>query len=681
MSRSHVVAVDVGGTFTDVVSVSDGAIVTAKVPTDIAASDRSVLAGAAEVGVDRASIFNLASTAGLNAVITRRLPKVGFLTTYGHRDILDRGTIIRPREALTDCRWRRGFGDARGEPLVPRYLRRGIRERLTADGAVLIPLDEAQAREELRVLGRCGVAGVAICLLHAYVEGAHERRLRELVREELGDVPISISSEVSPLAREYARASTTLIDLFMKILYGAYTARLEQGLEALRFTGDFNYADCRANLLPADYAMERPYQLVFGGPAGGTISSAHFGRMIGDGNLLCADVGGTSVDISLVLDGEPWGASSFELEHDLVVNSAAINIVTLGAGGGSIVAVTPEGDIETGPDSAGAQPGPACYGAGGSRPTVTDTALLMGILDPDGFLGGRKKLYPELALKAYEGLETSLPLEERIRFGWGMAINNIAEGLRNISIGRGIDPREFSLMCFGAAGPMLLPAVLEKFPMRRAIVPPHPGLFSALGLVSSDRVYSDQRGRYLTLGSEAASAIDEIYSDLERRLKQRLGDDYGRARIVRSFDGHLKGQSWDTPFVDLPQGPIDAAAIAAMIERFHQLYARLNGNRFDHLPVEAVTYRVQAVVPAAKVRYPEAAARRAPLSSRAVMLRYLYDEAVVAQEYRREELGCGDRIAGPAIVREPMSTSLVPRGCRLMVGTLGELIIEQERDQ
>ena len=215
-------AVDVGGTFTDVVSVRDGAIHTAKVSTDVAQVDRGVVEGAAELGVKEARVFNHASTHGLNAVITRRLPKIGFLTTEGHRDVPDIGRTWRPVAALTDPSWRRSFGDS-ARPLVPRYLRRGIRERLRAGGEVFTPLDEAQARAELEVLKRCKVEGVAICLLHAYTNNAHELRLRELVREVLGDLPCSVSSEISPLAKEYARASTTLVDVFMKIIYADYT--------------------------------------------------------------------------------------------------------------------------------------------------------------------------------------------------------------------------------------------------------------------------------------------------------------------------------------------------------------------------------------------------------------------------------------------------------------------------
>jgi N-methylhydantoinase A len=675
---NRVVAVDVGGTFTDVVAIADGQVLTSKVPTIPSSSDVSVLAGAADVGVELASVFNLASTAGLNAVITRHLPKVAVLTTAGHRDVLDAGRIGRPIEALTDPGWRRGFGDA-AMPLVPRYLRRGVTERVLADGRVLIPLDEDQAREQIRVLRRCNVQGVAICLVNAYLDGSHERRLRELVGDELDGVACSVSSDVSPLAKEYVRASTTVVDVLMKVIYTEYTARLAAGLRDQGFTGEFNYSDCRAMLLSADYAMERPYELVAGGPAAGTVASAHFGRAIDDVYLVCADVGGTSCDISLVMDGEPLTAPTFELEYDLIVNALSNEIITLGAGGGSIIRVTAAGDIAAGPSSAGAEPGPACYGAGGQEPTITDAALVMGILDAERFLGGKKKLHPELALSAFDSLDTSLTLEQRVRFAWDMGLNNISEGLLNIAIRRGIDLREFSLVAFGAAGPMMLPGLLDLLPMRRVIVPPHPGLFSALGLVSSDRVYSDHRCSYLNLsdgGEPVAAALDDLYRSMEKGLLDRADAEGHRARISRSFDGRLLGQSWETPFVPVANGEINAETVGSMIESFHATYEKRNGNRFDAIPVEGVVYRVQAFVSSDKVGYEPITAGRGATPCDTTVLRYLYPETVTADVYDRAELGANDLVAGPAIIREELSTTLVPRDRTALVGPFGELTIK-----
>lgn len=671
-------AVDVGGTFTDVVSVRDGTILTAKVSTDAAQVDAGVVAGAAELGVADAAVFNHASTHGLNAIITRSLPKIGFLTTAGHRDVPDIGRTWRPVAALTDPSWRRSFGDA-SRPLVPRYLRRGIVERLKADGSVFTPLDEAQAREELRVLARCNVEGVAICLLHAYTNNVHEVRLRELVREELGDIPCSVSSEISPLAKEYARGSTTLVDVFMKIIYEDYTERLDQGLRGLGFAGQLNFADCTANLVPARDAMDAPYSVVFAGPAAGTVGSAHFGAQIDEANLLCADVGGTSCDISLVTHGQPFVNTTFELEHDLIVNALSNDISSIGAGGGSIVAVSRSGDITVGPGSAGASPGPACYGRGGERPTMTDICLLAGLLDPDGFAGGKMPLDVALARRAFERLETPLPFEQRVRYAWDIGLNNVAEGIFNIAIKHGIDPRDYALMAFGAAGPLLLPALADLVHVKSVIVPPHPGLFSALGLLSADQAYSISQSAYTVLSPDSVDAIATMYARMEARLRERLGAN-ANAEIVRAFDAQLVGQTWETPFVPVPDGPISAATIEQMIANFHDAYEERNGNRFEAIPVQGVTYRLRAVVQTDKVAFETVPERgSAPLKPVGTsVLRFVSDAEELAQVYARDDLHAGDEVRGPAIVREPLSTTYITQNQVGRVGRLGEITIERQ---
>jgi N-methylhydantoinase A len=673
------IAVDVGGTFTDVVALDGGLIKTAKVSTQRETAYRSVLEGAAEIGVAGSAVFNHASTHGLNAVITRNLPKIAFLTTEGHRDILDQGRTWRPAEAILDPRWRRSFGDA-SQPLVPRYLRRGIRERMLASGDVLFALDEDQAREELRVLGRCGVTGVAICLLNAYVDPRHERRLRELAREELGDIPCSISSEVSPLAKEYARASTTVVDIFMKIIYSDYSERLSEGLKEIGFEGQLNYADCAATLVPSERAMEQPFRIVFSGPAAGTVACAHFGQLIGESNLLCADVGGTSCDISVVTDGEPFVNTTFELEHDLIVNSLAIDISSIGAGGGSLVSIGKSGEVQVGPGSAGAEPGPACYGRGGTQPTTTDTCLLAGILDADEFAGGRLSLDPELATQAFESLPGDFSLSQRVRYAYEMGVNNIAEGVFNVAIKNGVDPRDYSLVAYGAAGPMLLPAVLDIIRCKEVIVPPYPGLFSALGLLSTDQVFTANRSAYTVLTPDVAASVGALFEEMEEQVRGRVPEGE-TVTMSRSFDGRLVGQSWETPFVSVPDGDIDGDAIAQMVASFHGTYEQRSGNRFEAMPVEGVTFRVRAVLDTDKVEYPQLEERReedGPLRPlRMTTLRYLSDEDQQAGVYDRVALRAGDELAGPAIVNESLSTTHIGAGQIARVGAYGELVISK----
>jgi N-methylhydantoinase A len=684
MSEKHaMIGVDVGGTFTDIVSISGGRIETVKVATNVTESHKAVVEGASEVDVASASAFNHASTHGLNAIITRRLPKIAFLTTEGHRDMLDMARAWRPAEANTDPRWHRSFGDVTS-PVVPRYLRRGITERIGADGTVVIELDEQQARAELRILARCGIEGVAICLLNAYVDGSHENRLRELVAEEVGDVACSISSEVSPLAREYPRASTTVVDVLMKRIYGPYARDLSDGLSGLGFTGDLNFADCAAMLAPVDVAMERPSRIVFSGPAAGTVASAHFGDLIGEPNLICTDIGGTSSDISVVTGGKPFVSTTFELEHDLIVNTLSNEIVSVGAGGGSVVSITPTGEVKVGPESAGADPGPACYGRGGEQPTTTDTFLMMGVLDPDRFAAGRSRLDPELSRVAFDKLPTQATLSERVRFAYRMALNNVAEGIVDVLVKNGVDPRDHALVAYGAAGPMMLPGLLEQMHVKSVIVPPHPGLFSALGLVSADQVYADSRTAYAVLTPDAADEIDAVYTSMEQAMTRSLGRDADRVTFTRSFDGQLMGQVWETPFVDVPSGKITPDAVQTMIANFHDGYEQRSGNRFEAMPVQGVTYRLTAVVPTDKVEYPPPPRRESggsPTPVGTITIRHLEDDDLAAGEYERTDLCRGDAIPGPAVIREPMSTTFVPPGLTATVGGLGEIVITRGADQ
>jgi N-methylhydantoinase A len=682
-----VLGVDIGGTFTDVVAVRDGRITVTKVPSEPSDPARPVVEGGRRLGVAGSAVFNHASTAGLNAVITRRLPKVAFLTTEGFRDILVKGRLWRPLDAQTDASWRRPFGDS-ARPLIPRYLRRGVAERILADGRVMTPLDEDHARRQLAVLGRCDVQGVAICLLNSYVNRRHEERLRELTVEVLGqEVPVSISAETSPLAKEYARASTTVIDVMMKLMFSGYAGELDEQLRALGFTGELNFADCAATLIPWRDALERPFRIVVAGPAAGTTSGARLGEALGEGNLICCDVGGTSTDVSLVQDGRPFVNDTLSLEDDLIINALSTEISSVGAGGGSIVSISPAGDVLVGPASAGADPGPACYGRGGTAPTITDACLLIGILDPDGFAGGEMRLDAERARTAFASLDTPLSLHDRVAYAYRIAVHNIAEEVTNVAIRHGVDLRDFTLLAYGAAGPMLLPAALEQLQVGRVVIPPHPGLFSALGLLATDLVYYDSQSAYMVLTPEAAPRIAEIFDAMEHTLRGRTPANGGGVTVRRSFDGRLLGQSWETPLVEVPEGPITEATVQQMIERFHDEYERRYGNRFPVVPVQGVTYRVQLVVPVDKVSYDRlqpsgpggAGTATEPPPTRMLKLQYLEAEPFDAPEYQRETLAPGMRLDGPAIIREGLSTTFVTAAQRAEVGRLGEISIEVPR--
>jgi len=625
-------------------------------------------------------VFNPASTKGLNAVLTRALPKVGFLTTQGHRDMLDAGRCMRPMDNQTDARWHRPFGDA-ARPLVRRYLRRGIQERILAAGSVLIDLDESQARAELQILKRCDIKGLAICLINSFVNPTHEQRLLALATEIFGPgFPVSASFQVGPRAKEYPRASTTVIDVMMKLIYADYAQVLDSQLRAAGFAGKLNFADCTAALIPWREAISAPHRILFAGPAAGAAACRGLGAAIGDGNLIGCDVGGTSTDVTVLVNGAPFINDSFEIEHDLLVNTLSTEVASVGAGGGSIVSVSPSGDLRVGPQSAGATPGPACYGRGGTRPTVTDACLLMGILDPDGFADGQIRLDAAAAAAAFDLLDCRMSQAERVRFAWKIALNNIAEEIARCALRHGLDTRDFSLMAFGAAGPMLLAGVLELVKARRLIVPPHPGLFSAIGLLSTDFVYANSRSQYLMVMPDTGPQIAAIFNTLEAQLRERLnvGNDAGEIIVRRSFDGRLAGQSWETPFINVDATALKERGPAALTEEFHAEYARRNGVSFPQIPVQGVTWRVQMIVPTEKLTWRPlraGAGKPTPIANRT--LRHLGPEEITAPVYQRASLGAGDRLAGPALIIEPLATTLIIPGQVATVGALGEIVITE----
>jgi N-methylhydantoinase A len=668
------VGVDVGGTFTDVVAFRDGQILVTKVPSVPASPELAVLEGARRCGVTDVAVFNHASTKGLNALLTRALPKIGFLTTEGHRDILDQGRAWRPWNGQLNPRWRRPFGDA-DRPLVERYLRRGIRERVLADGSVHTALDEAQARHELQLLKRCNVQGLAISLLHAYTNPAHEQRLAGLAREIFGaQFPISVGHIVGARIKEYPRSSTTTIDVLMKLIYSDYAHLLSQGLAAQGFRGQLHFADCTAALLPWREALEAPHRILCAGPAAGAASCVALGRAIGDRNLIGCDVGGTSTDVTLIVKGEPFINDSFDVEWDMAVNALATEVSSVGAGGGSIIAVSDSGDITVGPQSAGADPGPACYGRGGTRPTVTDACLLMGILDPQGFAGGQMELDVEAARRAFENLDCAIPFAHRIATSWRVALNNIAEEIVNVAIRHGADPRDFSIVAFGAGGPMLLAGTLELTGARRLLVPPYPGLFSAIGLLSTDMVYADSRSAFHMLDSAAAPAISLVLKEMEAALRQRVPAN-ATVTCRRSFDARIAGQSWDTPFVSIDDGPLNVEALA---RNFHAEYLRRNGQSFPDMPVQGVAWRVQIMVKSEKIEWtPIPAQRGAPVPAASRTLEHLTAAPVRANVYDRSALGAGASIQGPAVIREDLATILILPRQVATVGRFGEIIIER----
>jgi N-methylhydantoinase A len=651
-----ILGVDVGGTFTDAVLLSDAKLRTAKVPS-AARQEESVLAAAAAVGAEGVDRFTHGTTVATNALLERKGARTAFVATAGFEHLLH----LRRQNRAHLYR----LCAAHPEPLVPLERCHGVRERIGPDG-VIEPLE----LESLPELGD-DVEAVAVCLLFSFRDATHERVVAEELRRRLPRARVVASHEVAPEVREYERASTTAIDAYLGPAVARYlealgTASVEAGLPkplVMRSSG---------GLATLEEAAAHPAVALVSGPAGGVVGAA---RVAGVEDALTLDMGGTSTDVCLIRGGEVERSAEREVAG-FPLRLPMVDLQTVGAGGGSIVWRDAGGALRVGPESAGADPGPACYGRGGTAPTLTDACLLIGILDPDGFAGGELKLDPELARRAFESLETSLRFEQRVSYAYRIAVANIAEEVTNVAVRHGVDPRDFTVVAYGAAGPMLLPASLELLHVKRVIVPPHPGLFSALGLLSGDLVYYDSRSAYLLLTPEAAPTVAAVFDEMERGLRARARLGENGVAVRRSFDGRLFGQSWETPFVPVPDGPITEQTIGELVERFHDEYERRYGNRFPYVPVEGVSYRVELVAPAEKVELSAWSEAEPASPRRTVELRYLADELLVADEYAREELPVGARIDGPAIVREALSTTYVCPGQTATVGRFGELRIE-----
>jgi N-methylhydantoinase A len=669
------VGVEVGGTFTDLVAVEGGKVVVTKVPSTPRSPDIGAFAALTASGIDLARIEDLGhgSTVATNAVLERKGAAVAFVATAGFRDLLFMQR--HDRRNIYDLFY------AKPAPPVRRKDCFEAPERLQADGSIEKPLDEAAVKGALiPALKAGGYRAVAICLLNAYANPVHEKRLAALLGEALPDVLVTASHQVAREFREFERASTTLLSAYVQPVIDGYLHRFESKLAESGFKGRFTVMQSNGGRLPAEAMRESAITALYSGPAAGVVGATRQAARSDFDDLITFDMGGTSTDVCLVQDGRPSLASESEIDG-LPIRTPVLDIVSVGAGGGSIAWVDDGGMLRVGPQSAGADPGPACYGKGGTQPATTDTALLMGIIDPGGFAGGRMHLDENLARQAFENLVSTLSFDQRVNYAFKVGVNNIAEGLFNVAVKHGIDPRDFTLLAFGAAGPMLLPAALDVVHAKEVVVPPHPGLFSALGLVSSDQVYGDSRSAYTILEPGAAESIKKVYGQMEDRLRERFGDRADDVNFVRTFDALLVGQSWETPFVGIPDGEITAEVVDQMIANFHDVYEQRTGNRFEALPVQGVTYRVEAVIPADKVEYPVLPTRESggPEPTKQIQIRYLAAEPLDANEYQRLDLRAGDEIAGPAVIREPLSTTFVPPDHRAVVGTYGELHISSAK--
>jgi len=683
--------VDIGGTFTDMVVVDEttGALKVAKVlttPKDPAlAVDQGIQVLLAEAGLDARTLRAVVhgTTLATNALIERKGARTALLTTDGFRDALE----IRHegRYDMYDL-----FIDPPA-PLVPRHLRREVFERLLPDGSVLHPLDETRAREVLAELAADAVEAIAICLLHAYVNPAHERRLAELVQDVAPGVPVSCSSDVVPEIREYERTSTTTANVYVIPLMARYLEDLERRLGDLGIPGQLYIMQSSGGIaLPAD-ARRLPIRLVESGPAAGALAAARAAAQHGEPRLLSFDMGGTTAKACVIDGGAPLVAREFEVARadrfkkgsGLPLRTPVIELIEIGAGGGSIARVDRMGLLKVGPDSAGADPGPACYGLGGRWPTVTDADLVLGYLDAEFFLGGRMRLDRQAARRAIdEHVGTPLGLDPAAA-AWGIhrVVNeNMAAAARIHGIERGKDLRAYPLFAFGGAGPVHCWQVAKILKVPRIILPFGAGAISAYGLLSAPLAFDFVRTGHERLDAADWAAINRRFADMEaegRELLRRAGVTGHAVRLTRIAEMRYVGQGHEVE-ARLPDGTLSAASVPAIQAAFESAYRALYARLPQGVPIEALNWRLTAAgpVPALTLAPPSAPRAAAMLKGRRTAYFAETGAFVDVPVYDRYALAPGATFSGPAIVEERESTAVLGPGARCRVDAALALIVE-----
>jgi N-methylhydantoinase A len=653
------VAVDVGGTFTDICVLDEegGTIDVGKVPSTADPID-GVVSGVVEAGIDLRDVvvFSHGTTVATNALITRNLPPAAMVTTRDFRDVIEirRGTKADLWDAYADV----------APPYIRRRDRFEVAERIDHAGEVVTPLDEEEARRVARILGRRGAQTVAVCFVNAHANPAHELRMREILEEELPGVTVSTSAEVLPEIFEHERFSTTVANAVLSPLISGYVDRLQTRLGEQGYEGDVLLLHSGGGVMTPKLAQRFAVRLAASGTAAGAIASRHVASLCGFPNAIGFDMGGTSTDVSLVYNGEERVTKEWFVEYGYPICFPSIEVLTIGAGGGSFAWIDEAGSLRNGPQSAGANPGPACYGRGNDRPTNTDANLVLGRLG-DELIGGAMTLdraAAERAIAEHVGEPLGLGVVEAADAIIQVANANMADAMRLISIRRGYDPRDFCLVAFGGAGPLHGAALAEELSIPIVLVPPSPGITSALGCLLVD-VRHDLSAMFLAhADSVDVAALESEFGKLEAEGRERLvaeGVPAEQMSIQRLVDMRYVGQ-WRSLTVNVST-PAD---VADAVARFHAEHERAYNYRRDGAPVEIYRLSVRAVgvTPKPELRRHELnGAAASPSGSRPVHFDWSGD-AVDTPLFVRSDLPAGTELEGPAIIDQLDSTTVVPPG-------------------
>ncbi len=684
--RRYAISVDVGGTFTDFVLFdmdSGSTIAFHKVLTDSERPARAVIQGWAELleigGIASSQVEHAVHSTTLvtNAIVERRGAKTALLTTQGFRDVLEIGI-----EQIYDIY---DLFAPYPEPLIPRELRLDVPERITRDGDVVEPLDEDAVRQAVRELSGQGVESIAVSLVHAYRNPEHERRIGEIIREEAPDVTVSLSSRVAPLIGEYERTSTVAADAYVKPILRQYLMDLVGQLGELGFQRTLYMMLSSGGITTAESAMEFPIRLLESGPAAGAFAAGFYGALVGQTDLLSLDMGGTTAKACLIENGQPDVAHMLEADRahrfmpgsGLPILTPTVDLIEIGAGGGSIAAINTLGLLNVGPRSAGSDPGPVSYGRGGSEPTVTDANVVLGYLDPGYFLGGRMSLDRDGAAQAIAEKNAKALGIDGIDAAWGIhsIVNeNMAGAARRHIIERNRDPRNLSMVAFGGAGPAHAVAVAKILGIGEVIVPLGAGVASAIGALTAPMALPFARSYMTLLDACDWSQVARLYADMKSEAEQSLSTADGLSGDIAyqiAADMRFAGQYHELR-VELSEGVPDESRIPAIVEAFHASYSEVYGRIPPGMKVEVLNWHLTAVAPGAPFNLASQPAQDVDISTalkgeREVYFREPEPGYRSIPVYDRYQFSPGMKATGPCIIEEPESTIVVPPGCRVEV--------------
>ncbi len=671
-------AVDIGGTFVDSITFDreTGEITVAKASTTPGQPEEGVLNAKDKVGANlsETEAFVHGTTLGINAFLEREGAQTGIITNEGFRDIFEIGRTNVERESMYDIRYEKP------ELIVPRRQRIGVPGRIDANGNETEPLDEDAVRDAARELvDEHGVDSIAVCFLHSYRNGEHEHRAGEIIQDEVPDTSFSLSSDITGEYREYERTSTAVLDAYIKPIFESYVDRLDGALRDDGFDGSFFITRSGGGTLTAENATTAPVHTILSGPAGGLIGASHVGDVTDRDNLIAVDMGGTSLDACVIEDGSPAVEYDSTLGH-MPMMIPVYDIRTIGAGGGSIA--WHDGEfLKVGPKSAGADPGPICYGNGGTEPTVTDAAVALGYMDPEEFLGGDMDLNQ---VGAIDGIEEKLadPLDmsvnEAARGVFDVTLANTVGAIREITVEKGLDPRDFTMVSYGGAGPLFSPLLAREIGASEVLIPQAPSVFSAWGMLMADVVYDMAQTSITVLDKLDYTEFDDQFADLEEEGAETLREE-GFTEDQRSLERFVEmrylGQEHT---VEVNADEVES--LDELGQRFEERHETRYGHTMDD-PPEVVHLRVRAIgendKPSIEAQDPTNASTVDPIDTREA---YCFAEGSITDfdVYEREQLKPGHELSGPAIVQEPTTTIVYHSDQKAEIDEYGHILISEE---